>query len=372
MQDRQDVWKEVTHDAVAFNSDQVPNGINLRRMVVVASGGLGKSRALQWIHYRLNRAQSLDPKAAAELTFHFEIRQFARKWLEFVAQSRPLDRLCNLLAHHMIARVEQQRQQDPTRIQQPDEGQLRDYIRSVIQRRQLCLILDGLDQVGDSEVEAVREVLEAADCNGGRFILAGRPSVVTSGRGERLGFLKAEVLGSGPAWGWVHIMELNRHQQMHFLGWLPDGSRRFDRIVPEARSILTVPRVLHFLRHRSGAELSRCRTAADVLSGALEFLLRDGLQKTHTGTTAAASHEPRHEQVQGLLGLLALAAWECVVRYQGTTGGTLQPAAGPNRPGVISRYHGAPSRPEDPPPQYASSPEFVGKFWSRQLPKCLK
>ncbi|MFM7831433.1 MAG: hypothetical protein ACKPJD_06560, partial [Planctomycetaceae bacterium] len=196
-----------------------------------------------------------------------------RNWSQYSATLTPLERLTFLVLDHFRTDLERAAEESGAGTSDREREQQRDWVRSVIRRGQLCLILDGLDQVGDAELDSVVTVLNSVECGRGRFILAGRPNVVTAERGRKLD------LGGG-GWAWVHVQDLSRSQQVRYLGWLPDGSLRFAAISPEAHDLLVVPRVLYYLRDRLAEDLRQLRTAAAVYAGALDYMLRDALRQT--------------------------------------------------------------------------------------------
>jgi len=341
---RDQLWQNVSRDDVALNKHTVcdadGNPISFRRVVFIGDAGTGKSKALGWLNYRLSCPWPNHPQVAAQLVLFMDIRRFAAKWNELKTERIPLQRLTSLALEELQHLLELAPDQ-----QTPEcRGRQLLWIREVILRVQLCLILDGLDQVGESEVDAVAEVLESPECSSGRFILAGRPSILNSARGRRLQL----HLGG---WTWIHVAELNKAQQIRYLGWLPDGSLRYQHICPEARSLLTVPRVLYYLRKRAAADLKQLKTAAAVYAGALDFMLHEALQRT----AASAGNAPpdsavSNEQVAGLLALLALAAWESVATFQGHSGGSLKHI--PEHCYTSPHSHELPSSPSDSPPDY--------------------
>jgi formylglycine-generating enzyme required for sulfatase activity len=342
-QQRDRCWQLVERDDVVLNRGVLRNDLgeplDFRRLVLVGDAGSGKSKALGWIDYRLQSQRVLDPRCHAELVVRLEIRVFARNWATYAATLTPLERLTLLVLEYFRPDLERAAAQSGVGTGEREREQQRDWVRSVIRRGQLCLILDGLDQVSDVELDPVVTVLSSTECGLGRFILAGRPNVVTSERGRKLDF-------AGGRWSWVHVQDLTRSQQVRYLGWLPDGRLRFEAITPEARDLLVVPRVLYYLRGRVAEDLRGLRTASAVYAGALDYMLREALRRTDGGVERVQTR-----QVEGLLGLLALAAWECMLAFQGSTGGSLQPLS-ENEPGRITQYRQLPARPEQPPENY--------------------
>jgi formylglycine-generating enzyme required for sulfatase activity len=334
-------------DAIVFNRRQVfhQNGqpIDFRRMVFVSDAGMGKTYASKWMEYRLCKAERGERAAGtqAELVVWMEIREFAKGWTAPGQTLNLRERLASIVAPQLREKVNRGLGCNPQgAVAVPvNTDRFSLYLQGVIRRGQLCLILDGLDQVGDDQIKSVQEVLQSSDCQRCRFILAGRPSAVgREATWERLFADQRRTAGS--AWAWVQVRDWTPRQQKRYLGWDEQGKLRYGLIPRDSRPILSVPRVLKYLRKENAANLQKMKTASMVYAGAIRHMLEEALSKTsHDGPIDIDTAE-----IDGFEVLLALTAWEVIRSHQGDGCITLHPETPMNARGVWE-YLGQPSRP---------------------------
>ena len=329
LQARDSKWVRVRNrDDVVFNRDCLHDEdgqpINFRLLAITSDAGMGKSDATKWIHYRINcpRAETVDeadpssevqavdrarlagtrdtemvPASSTrgrnenQFSFHFEIRQFVQDY-------RPQKRTIEADVKQAMAKLWSDA--CVSRGIQVNEHQLLPQIEAMLRRGEICLIFDGLDQVGDDEIAVVSWILDSPECEHCRFIVAGRPNAIIT---------KWDKLFAGRPWAFLQVDDFNRAQQVRYLGWLPDKTLRYRAIDVDARPILYVPRVLTYLRDRN--DFTDIRTAADVYYFAIDLMISDGLREMLSGT------EPDDDQIRGLVALLAITAFETTRLFHG-------------------------------------------------------
>ena len=289
-----------TRDDVLLNTGRIrdlnEDPLDFRLLVVTAQSGMGKTCTSEWIQYRMMQERHLPSAAHAELCCRFRLADLAQAWqqhhgkdplIRLVSCLQPLIR--NACLHRNLPCVKEQ---------------LDSWLRHTIKSGQFCLILDGLDQLGLAELQIVEELLRWAQTAQGRFILCCGAATIHRAFREGLIFSKRP-------WTYVRLGEFDRHQQIRFLGWLEeDGSLRYSSIPQAARHLLTLPQVLELFRD---AGQSNGTTASDVYSRTIEKLL---------GPAA---------QLSELKAILAIAAYECIVDFQGVGPDAVGPAAGSSR-----------------------------------------
>ena len=113
---------------------------------------------------------------------------------------------------------------------------------------------------------------------------------------------------------------MTAEQQRHLL-----GDRRYKAVPADARSILTTPRLLEYVRGLRLDELPALRTAADVYWRAIDHMLVRAWEEVHTspdGAVARLDPEDR-ERFWAVLGALAFTMYARSTRDTETT--DLQP-----------------------------------------------
>jgi formylglycine-generating enzyme required for sulfatase activity len=271
-------WEELPRDDLLAASS---GGRPLHRVALTTDAGLGKSYNLAWLSRELN-----DP---------------GRGTVAFVLPVGDFHSTTDLIADRLVPAV---RAADGNHHERPER--IRAGLERLRDRGRLVLLFDGLDQAGDENVAALAGLLSpsgewAACC----VVVAGRPFAL-----ER----HWDALFAGRPWSFVQIGEFDAGLQRAALG-RTDGRDRYDLIHEEARDILTVPRVLEYLRPLCSDELEGLRTAADVYWHACGYML----------TRSLGVEETRHERrrLLALLGALAFTMYARTERHART--GELRP-----------------------------------------------
>ena len=173
-----------------------------------------------------------------------ELNDRNRRLRAFVLPIGKLDSPVHLIERILVLEVQSvpgNEAEDPQRLQ-TDLERLR-------HRGRLVLLFDGLDMANDDSVQALAQLLEPrSEWSRCRIVVAGRPFAL-----ER----HWDRLFEGGSWQFVQIAEFNSKQQRAALGKI-DGRDRYDLIPPEARNILTTPRVLEYFHDAYVAFLGDC------------------------------------------------------------------------------------------------------------------
>lgn len=299
-------WLATDRHEVALNRSEEGRNLDFERIVVTSEAGVGKSQSLGWLEYRINQSDS------HAIAFRFDLRQavanYGLKSLEVEAGM-----------YRAMAKIWHNKTKDGRGLELPiPQAEL--YLRGLARQGQLCLIFDGLDQSSTKDVAILSELLQAPDFRRSRFVLAGRPHALLTNWEA----LFASSI-SQPVWRFIKVEEFTRAQQVRYLGWLSDGKLRFTEIPRESRSILTVPRVLSYLRREN--DLRRFRHAADVYLSAIKNILREGMSRSRKAAMIGLSSPnelvPRAEggyqidgdQVAAALELLCITAFYSLIHH---------------------------------------------------------
>jgi formylglycine-generating enzyme required for sulfatase activity len=227
---------------------------SLRRIFITSDAGLGKSTTVEWLEYELNRHDS------GLLAIRMNLSD-----LEAGLVSLPNGEIApflTLLVHELTVHADAHCLLE--------NGEAAACLRRLREQGRLCLLFDGLDEVdADSPVlMSLREMMNPEslwkDC---RIVIAGRPYAITTLSDQ----LFSGHLSAG-GWRFLVVDEFTSEQQREYL-----GDEHYEAVPEDAREILTVPRVLFYLR-KYVSDPKQIRSASDVYWTAVRRITEEGLK----------------------------------------------------------------------------------------------
>jgi len=227
---------------------------NLHRIAITTDAGIGKSAATKWMEYRMNQPDT------GLFAFRIEISELC-KHLNPTSFSSDL---LNLIAARWNDRI-------GSRL---DEESAKLHLQALRDRSRLVLILDGLDQMA-GDPNALGWLLESPAWQTCRFVVAGRVQSLRR---------YWDALFKDRPWRYLQVEEFDEEQQREYL-----GAARYDSIPEDARTILSVPRVLEYLlgylvdlenSEGDSRKSSAIKSAADVFYGAIERMIHGGMKES--------------------------------------------------------------------------------------------
>jgi formylglycine-generating enzyme required for sulfatase activity len=260
--------------------------LELMRMAVTSDAGMGKSTTVKWLFSRFNRPGA---ETVAFLLNVSDLPNNAEQLFEPAQDGAP---------GTLVKKFREAQGNSDCADAQEILLRLRDQGR-------LALVLDGLDEVNrDSPAfKTLSALLSDSAWDKCRIILAGRPYALDT--------LWTDLFRTDdpPQWRFVLVDEFSEEEQRAYL-----GDHLFNAVKEHAedilRDILTVPRVLYYLRQYVSAP-ENIRTASDVLWTAVRRMLLEGMRGGGRGGAQAAA-------VEGLSGhdawlVLSAMAYEIVI-----------------------------------------------------------
>jgi hypothetical protein len=279
-------WYEVHHrDAILgreIDSDKidrdpqnklpVPKSISLNRLCIVSDAGMGKTKLIEWLLFRLNNKQGSEAD-----TFAFEINLSELEKVLDINKSHGrripfFEVLIQFVADRMLAK---------TKSSQSSNFEIQRAAMELLVSRyakdgKLTLLVDGLDQISDKSL-LLAEFLKTDDSaiQQIRLIVAGRSNAI---------LMQWQQAFSNPSWTFVRVEPFTVDQQKRYLGWIetfasdrsaPKRELRYSKIPVAARGLLCIPRVLEYLREVNNYQ--DIRTAADVYFHALQRMIARGM-----------------------------------------------------------------------------------------------
>ncbi len=290
-------------DDIALNRpvvrDQSGQTINFRYTAVIADAGVGKTKVTEWIEYRCHQPDS------NTMAFRFDLKTLIHR--------HGLN--CENVGNHLtevMAKQWHDRMPEAMRNTVPVE-RLQTQLRSFLRRPGcICLIFDGLDQCSKGDLDILVTILASHEFGNCRYVVAGRPQAYTT---------NWNALFAKYPWRLVRVEGMSRTQQIRYLGWLPDRSLRYDKVPRGARTLLSNPRIMSYLRQwRDFADI---RSAADVYWKTIDRLVLDGMSRSAKASLIGlpAGRQPTFDpvehnyaitgdQVRTAIDLLAIIAFE--------------------------------------------------------------
>lgn len=259
-----DCWIAIDREDVALGGVELSGRetCSLRRLVITTDAGIGKSVNMQWLNRRLNQPGS---RTMSLLIEPQSLLEEPNDWLALLAGLIPAPRA------------------------------KRDGCRCLVERLRsqgrLAILFDALDQASVGTVRRLGQFLQPPwnDC---RLVISGRPHAL-----QRYWDL---LFRDRPQWRFVQVDEFTPTEQRRFLGKVEPpqaeqapgshvpkpvpvsavGQDRIDLIPEETREILSVPRVLEYLRRIPANRLSWIVTASDVYWEAIQYMVSLGMKNS--------------------------------------------------------------------------------------------
>ena len=268
-------WIPIGREELASNQVTDPNGspCDLSRLVVTTDAGVGKTTNLRWLHYALNRPGS---DTVAFL-------------LDFGRLPVSADRVLDDALVPLFRKVPHQNEED-----QLPEHRASQILAQLRQSGRLVLLLDALDQApaDGPAVDTLCALLDSSDWHQCRIVIGARPHALQR---------HWDKLFDAPRVGWrfVQLDEFDEDEQRLFLGNTADGRSRYHLVPEEAREILSVPRVLEYLRKLPDGELAKIRAPSDVYWQAANHMIKQGMKNSERARMLGLSErEPVPDKVQ--------------------------------------------------------------------------
>ena len=310
-----DRWLDIRdHTDIAFDrlTDRNSNRIDLQYLVLTTDAGIGKTKATEWIYYRLNCSDS--PFVA----FRFELSKLIE------GSGYDPTNFSKQLIHFLAG---QWRNETGEQIEL-DEAKA--YLNQARLRGTLCLILDGLDQLA-GEAKLVNSIMSSPAWNRVRIVIAGRPNSLKA---------RWENLFKDRSWRYIHVESFDEAQQDHFLHSVINDIP--DHVLTRIRPIMNTPRVLEYLLTLD--DFSTIQSASDVYYLAIGNMLKEGILRSEAARRSIAP-VPQNDngkvdisQIRTAFGLLSAIAFESLIyRHLNPTFGLESPASRPEDP-IFERF----------------------------------
>ena len=289
------------------------DGTRLDRVVFVVDSGMGKTKNLERLQYELCRDDGSQSPSSL-LPIFLEADDLPSASASDEELLRKLWRAVCSKDHGYPALEERQAHL------QDNEPAALEWLRQLRRSGRLVLLIDALDQATDSKLKSLCEWLGKAgafvpksstavssEWQRCRFVVTGRPFVIQD---ERFRELFAD---DSRGWRFVELDPFRVAEQQAFLGRFPDGTERWDKVPPEARSLLGTPRVCQYLNDLPDEKWPSLRTASDVYFQALWFMVEKGLKAEPAREFGSGSSDP-DQQIKEALQFLGAMAFEMIAR----------------------------------------------------------
>jgi formylglycine-generating enzyme required for sulfatase activity len=249
---------------------------------LTSDGGIGKTQTLEWLEWSLNHP---DRDTLALL--------IAAKELESLAVDG------EALIDFLVKKITVPRELWKYR----DSGEAAAYLIRLRGLGKLVLLIDGIDEVAKKS-DALTQINALADprsvWNNCRIVIAGRQYAFETH------YSKLCPKPGGP-WRFVMVDEFTPDEQRTYL-----GEERYNAVPEDARELLTVPRVLYYLRnHVLLADVHQpiiLKSASDVYWNAVLHILEKGREAGVAGGSHAAGVEQAAKQrtADGEVGVISI------------------------------------------------------------------
>jgi formylglycine-generating enzyme required for sulfatase activity len=321
---RGSTWKTVTRaqlgNALLAPADQptVLGGVSMprrRRLYLVGGGGMGKTTNMRWLEAAFNgldadeRAdENATPVEALALLVNFGDPN------ESLVDKN--DEQVGTVLQHVIAKC----------LGLPEGGRstesrwfmeaIEDGLRRDAAAGRLAILIDGLDHVGADKVPLLTSIQSEAP---GRYwtpctiVASGRPQAVQRWQ-DTPANMDSTVATSH--WRFVEPAEFSEQEARFFLD-TGDDEGRYQLVAEKLGKLVSVPRVLEYVRTLPLDQLGDVRTPADIYGKAikeltLKTLAAGGKHARLIGAhrlSDSASGEPTYDQVEYIVELLSVFAF---------------------------------------------------------------
>lgn len=295
-------WRDVDLPALKERITSPDPTARLTRLFMVSGGGVGKSKSLERLAYLINSETNTDREQPSILACSLLASRLGTE-----ADVIPL--LARQLAESSVFKEYPFRQEEIER-------------RLRVQNRQgrLVLFIDGLDHINvDEQLPPFLYELESTSWRDRPVVVSGRPYAVQR---RFIDITDSSASHSRcittAGWTFCRPREFDESQQRAYLGTIGDRDDRYDLIPADARKILSVPRVLEYVRRLNETDLRRIQSTADVYFRAIPEMIRKTMAEAHSTrqldpiamkTRADNMGDIKDHQVEYVVTILAAAAF---------------------------------------------------------------
>ena len=245
------------------------------RIFVVAGGGVGKTKALERLEMLIQDSAQTNNSLCLAICVPISILAECNEDILDVLAEQMLQ-VNDFVQCFDSALFKDEKERD-VYILQETKSQLEEMRKN----GSLVLLLDGLDHLSSGK----RLPRFFPDLTNGSWkkcsvVLSGRPYAVQHRFVDRSNSKDpADPRLETRNWTFFRPCEFDVDQQDVYLGMMDDGTRRRSLINEEAQSILTVPRVLQYVRTLVEKDLERIKTPSDVYYYAVRALIEWTMKK---------------------------------------------------------------------------------------------
>ena len=307
---------------------------SMDRVIITGDGGTGKTANVQQLVSMLNQLgqQESDPDQRGRIAIRILLTEISEPVHNFGRD------LFLPIVRSLLSSIKTTKQPNPKNdklakllanlVSNDNRNEFNAWLDRLQRTGKIDLIIDGLDQVGTESTAAkwLSKLLIDPDWLRCRIFVAGRPYSIK-------GIWESVLSKSPKQWQFIAIDEFDEDQQKALL-----GKKRWEAVPMEARSLLSNPRALDYIRTRiPEEELESIRSAAQLFFKATDHMLRESIQNSVRGSmlgTLGQSNEtakPLQASLEKGRHLLAALALEMTFgpRLQQSREGEL-PTAEPN------------------------------------------
>ncbi len=310
-----EVWTRLPREALVRG---VLEDQRLDRLVLVVDSGMGKSKNLEWLQYRLSlpdEANVPSPYVALLLD------------VDDLPEHPASDE--QLLRHLWLAGCRSCPTLNECERFKSDEPAALEWIRRLRRAGKLVLLIDAIDQAQGAKLDTLKWWLGNAgafvsassapvtsEWQRCRFVATGRPFAIQDKRFQ-------DLLGdTSRDWRCVEIDPFTEAEQRVVLGRFPDGTERWDQVPREARPLLSTPRVCEYLLKLPVEKWLKLRTVSDVYFESLRYQVQEGLKAIGARDFGSGPGD-LDRQIEEVLQFLGALAFEMIAGGD-TTSGTLR------------------------------------------------
>ena len=283
--DREDVIRN------RLNVPDMGGPVDLSRLVITTDAGIGKSVGMDWL-----RAGIMQHDLQRQQFKSGSPPETSSGWIAVIVPARVLregdpEQVNVRIMDHITIEIQSNLCDNEHDV---DPAICRELVERNRRFGRIALLFDGLDQLGDCE--ALANAVKSPYWKDCHIVIAGRPFALQR---------DWHKLFNDSHWRFIRVEEFSAAQQTRYLGNDRNGKPKIKRIPLEARSILTVPRVLYYIRELPDSKLSGLKTAADVYYLAIYELIKRGMEKSVTARQMGCA-DKIPERVQDRAILLAM------------------------------------------------------------------
>lgn len=229
---------------------------SLKRVFVVSGGGIGKTTLLKWLEFKLNTGN------ATTLAFRFDASFFINELFRKPPIKKDSEIIMELLANKLD-------------VPQSEQEKIKFWLDKEQKAGHIVLLIDGFDH---SQANIPEWLIKAQSPNNPTWgncsiILSGRPYVINKDTWASLSPHNQDKMFVD-YWKFWRPKEFNKNQQKAYLGVNSNGEFRWNQLPEKARSILSIPRVLEYLREIEADKFAKIDSVTMVYDEALLDLVK--------------------------------------------------------------------------------------------------